>query len=139
MGTPCLEETQDLFDREAAALQESNVTRPFPIIRGQRAKARAPDGLEAGTSIVARGAKARGDAFLAHAAGPQVVRELQGPETARLRARHLLREARVRKPALGGELVEDGIDVLALLGVSGQLAGELRTRVLAAREKRKGA
>src|ERR1700741_2125496 len=106
MGAPFLEETKDLCDREAAALQESNVPRPFPIIRGQRAEARAPDGLEARPSLFARGAQAHGDAFPAPAAATPVVCERQGPEGARLRARHLLREARVREPALGGELVE---------------------------------
>jgi len=112
---------------------------PFAIIGGPLPKARTPDGLEARVALIPGGAKAGGGGFLAHSAALQVMRELEGTVAARLRAGHLLGEARIRKPASGSEIVEHRLEVFALLHVRDELAGELGAGMLPSREKRKGA
>src|SRR6185503_5235697 len=131
-------ETEDVVQREAAALQEADLAGLLPLTRGRRTEAASPDGFDVRGTILARGAEARGDRLVVHALGTQRVRELQGTEAPRLGADRLLREARVRKPAALGEIVQQDLEVLAFGRDGCQLAAQLGARMLAPRKKTHG-
>ena len=73
--------------------------------------------------------------FFSYALAAQLVATLSGPSDRPWRTACVSVH---RKPALAGEIVEQGVDVIALLRDGGELALELRARMLAARKEPHG-
>src|SRR5688572_7718105 len=132
------EEPEDVVDGEAAPLEELDLAHLLALVARSAVEAGAPNGLEAGDALRPGVAQPGGDRLLAYTARLEVVRELERAEASRLRACRLLGEARIRKPAAQREVVQQAVDVVALLGPRCQLAPQLHARVLAPRKKTHG-
>src|SRR5258706_2865494 len=109
-------ELQDVVEAKAAPLQETHLLAALAIVRGSRGEAACPHPLHARRPIGARLLERDGDGLVANALGAQLVGHLERPEAPCLGANRKLRVARVGKPALVGELIEEGLDVLAFDG-----------------------
>src|SRR5258708_36598611 len=94
------QEFEDVIQREAAPLQETDLPRALALAQGRLREAAAPDPLDARRAVRAGGAEGGGDRLVAATFRAQAVGALARPEAPRLRPERLLPEARIRGPCL---------------------------------------
>src|SRR5258708_26049930 len=94
------QEFEDVIQREAAPLQETDLPRALALAQGRLREAAAPDPLDARRAVRAAGAERGGDRLLADTFRAHVVGDLQRTEAPRLPADRFLREPRIRDTSL---------------------------------------